>query len=86
MLHPVENPVIEQEITMTPTSRREVLRTAPYTPRTGNQTGNRSGAGPPRSGNLAQQIRGLSEIDRAKLYRETFGAEDEDDEDLPFSQ
>ncbi len=71
---------------MTPNFKKGSTQNCPYTPRTGNQTGNRSGTGPPRSGNLAQQIRGLSEIDRAKLYRETFGAEDEDDEDLPFSQ
>ncbi len=69
-----------------PNFKKGSTQNRPYTPRTGNQPGNRSGAGPPRSGNLAQQIRGLSEIDRAKLYQETFGAEDEDDEDLPFSQ
>ena len=59
----------------------------PYIARTGNQTGNnRSGSGPPRSTNIAQQIRGLSEIDKAKLYRETFGADNKEDEDLPFPQ
>ncbi len=71
---------------MTPTSKRETLRTALTHPERAINPEIDRGAGPPRSGNLAQQIRGLSEIDRAKLYREMFGAEDEDNEDLPFSQ